>query len=63
MGLVVLLHLLPAGLAGTLAGVTPDRTMGWGAVLVDRAGPAFKRCLNDAQAAGRAVPCTLQVAP
>ena len=63
VGLVVLLHLLPAGLAGTLAGVTPDRTNGWGAVLFDRAGPAFERCLTDARAAGRAVPCTVQVAP
>jgi hypothetical protein len=63
VGLVVLLHLLPAGLAGTLAGVAPDRTNGWGAVLVERAGPAFERCLTDARAAGRAVPCTIQVAP
>ena len=63
VGLVVLLHLLPAGLAGTLAGVAPDRTNGWGAVLVERAGPAFERCLTDARAAGRAVPCTVQVAP
>jgi hypothetical protein len=61
--LVVLLRVLPAGFAGSLAGIAPDRTGGFGALMVERAGPAFQKCLVDARAAGRVVTCNVSVAP
>ncbi|MDR3440577.1 hypothetical protein [Telmatospirillum sp.] len=61
--LLVFLRFLPAGLVGSLVGIAPDRGGGLGALMVDRAGPAFQKCLSDARAANRAVSCSFFVAP